>query len=108
MPSHETSDYRTLAPIEITPTIQVRDDQDPDPKVDLVSITSNEGDNVRGDGNTSQDIYVDGDGRIFLRAERAGTGSARIYTLTWLARDASGNTSTASATVTVPHDRRKL
>lgn len=94
--------------IEITPTIQVRDDQDPDPKVDLVSITSNEGDNVRGDGNTSQDIYVDGDGRIFLRAERAGTGSARIYTLTWLARDASGNTSTASATVTVPHDRRKL
>lgn len=92
--------------VEITPTISVSDDRDPDPRVDLVSITSNEGDDVRGDGNTSQDISIDSDGRIFLRAERSGLAEGRIYTITWRARDDSGNESLASATVTVPHDRR--
>ncbi|HET8798584.1 MAG TPA: choice-of-anchor X domain-containing protein [Thermoanaerobaculia bacterium] len=93
--------------VEITPTISVSDDRDPDPRVDLVSITSNEGDDVRGDGNTSPDITIDPTGRIFLRAERSGLAEGRIYTITWRARDDSGNTSTASATVTVPHDQRK-
>ncbi len=91
--------------VEITPTITVSDDRDPDPRVDLVSITSNEGDDVRGDGNTSQDISIDTNGRIFLRAERSGLEEGRIYTITWRARDDSGNESLASATVTVPHDR---
>lgn len=92
--------------VEITPTITVSDDRDPDPRVDLVSITSNEGDDVRGDGNTSQDILIDGT-RIFLRAERSGLEEGRIYTITWQARDDSGNVSTATATVTVPHDKSK-
>jgi hypothetical protein len=93
--------------VEITPTITVSDDRDPDPRVDLVSITSNEGDDVRGDGNTSQDISIDPTGRIFLRAERSGLEAGRIYTITWIARDDVGNTATATATVTVPHDRKK-
>jgi hypothetical protein len=92
--------------VEITPTITVSDDRDPDPSVDLVSITSNEGDDVRGDGNTSQDISIDAGGRIFLRAERSGLEEGRIYTITWRARDDSGNESLASATVTVPHDQK--
>lgn len=92
--------------IEITPTINVSDDIDPSPVVGLVSITSNEGDDVHGDGHTSNDIQID-NGRIFLRAERSGLGEGRIYTLTWSARDAAGNTSTATATVTVPHDKKK-
>lgn len=92
--------------VEITPTINVTDDKDPDPVVDLVSITSNEGDNVQGDGNTSKDISIE-NGRIFLRAERSGLAEGRIYTITWRARDDNGNTSLASATVTVPHDRSK-
>jgi hypothetical protein len=93
--------------VEITPTITVSDDRDPDPRVDLVSITSNEGDDVRGDGNTSPDISIESDGRIFLRAERSGLEEGRIYTITWRARDDSGNESLASATVTVPHDKGK-
>lgn len=91
--------------VEITPTIQVSDNRDPDPKVDLISITSNEGDDVRGDGRTSPDVYIDDNGRIFLRAERSGLAEGRIYTLTWRARDDSGNTSTTTATVTAPHNR---
>lgn len=92
--------------VEITPTIVVSDDRDPDPRVDLISVTSNEGDDVRGDGHTSADVSIEG-GRIFLRAERSGLEEGRIYTITWRARDDSGNTSLATATVTVPHDKRK-
>lgn len=92
--------------VEIVPTISVSDDKDPHPTVSLVSITSNEGENMRGDGNTSPDIEVT-NGRIFLRAERSALDTDRVYTITWSARDASGNSATASATVTVPHDQGK-
>ena len=37
-----------------------------------------------------------------LRAERAGTGDGRTYTVTLTATDASGNEATASFTVLVP------
>ena len=37
------------------------------------------------------------------RAERSGNGSGRIYTLTTECRDATGNTSQGTTTVTVPH-----
>ena len=44
-------------------------------------------------------------GRIFLRAERAGNSSgARIYTVTYRAVDDSGNATLASATVRVEHN----
>jgi hypothetical protein len=92
--------------VEIVPTISVSDDFDPSPMVDLVSITSNEGDDVHGDGNTSNDILID-NRRILLRAERSGLSNDRIYTLTWRAQDQTGNSSFASATVTVPHDQKK-
>ena len=92
--------------IEIVPTISVTDDFDPSPSVSLVAITSNEGDDVRGDGNTSNDIVIDGSS-VFLRAERSGLGEGRIYTLTWRAMDQAGNSSLASATVTVPHDKKQ-
>jgi hypothetical protein len=37
----------------------------------------------------------------------AGSGDGRIYTITYRATNACGNTATKTATVTVPHDRRK-
>lgn len=91
--------------VEITPTIVVTDNRDPNPEVTFGGVTSNEGENAIGDGNTSPDILVDANGRIFLRAERAGVGTGRVYTLTWSARDAAGNMTTRSVEVTVPHDR---
>jgi hypothetical protein len=45
---------------------------------------------------------------VKLRAERSGNGSGRIYTMTYIATDACGNSSeTASTTVTVPHSTGK-
>jgi hypothetical protein len=95
--------------IPIAATIAVSDDRDPNPQVELVSITSNEPVNGAGDGNTDADIQgaeVGSDDRKFaLRAERSGNGPGRIYTVTYRARDAVGNQTTATATVTVPHDQ---
>jgi len=63
-------------------------------------------DSTLHDGNTDNDIQVDDNGNIFLRAERSGKSSGRTYTLLYELRDSSGNVSTANATVTVPHDMR--
>jgi hypothetical protein len=70
--------------------------------IELVSATSNEPDNGLGDGDTPNDIVVVDDLTVKLRAERSGTGTGRVYTLTWEATNACGATTTASATVTVP------
>ncbi len=96
--------------VQITANIQVSDTCDPNPTVELVSITSNEPDNGLGDGDTPNDIQnasVGTDDRAFsLRAERAGSGSGRIYTVTYRAKDHSGNASLTTAQVKVPHSRR--
>jgi len=72
----------------------------------LTSITSNENDNELGDGNTTGDIqeaeFGTSDTSFLLRAERSGTGTGRIYTITYTITDFAGNTNSASATVTVP------
>jgi hypothetical protein len=94
----------------ITPSWEVSDNCDEWPEVTLVSITSSEEDNAKGDGDgdTTGDILVDpNDGSIYLRAERTGSGSGRIYTITYEAVDDSGNVTVGSATVTVPHDQRR-
>jgi hypothetical protein len=88
--------------IPIVPTLKVSDVCDPSPRVALSSITSSESSNGTGDGDTASDIVVDAQGRIFLRAERSGNGSDRIYTLTYEATDASGNVRSVAGTVTVP------
>jgi len=90
----------------IIPTWTVSDDCVPSPEVSLVGIVMNEGDDIIGDGHTSDDIQVDSDGSIYLRAERSGTGNDRIYTITYQAVDDCGNATVRSATVTVPHDQR--
>jgi hypothetical protein len=101
--------------VAINPTVMASDNCDPSLNIELISITSNEGDRVNtyesdydlnlGDGNTSNDILVDATGKIYLRAERSGTGSGRIYTITYKATDTAGNYDSVSATVTVPHNQ---
>ena len=93
--------------VEIKATVTTHDICDPSPTITLVSITSNEPDNANGmgDGNTVNDIVIIDDFTFKLRAERAGTGSGRIYTITYQATDNSGNTVTVSVTVIVPHEK---
>jgi uncharacterized protein len=93
--------------VDVEATVAADDDFDPAPEVSLVSARSNEPDNGSGDGNTTGDIAIVDDDTVRLRAERAGNGSGRVYTLTYEATDACGNSSTASATVTVPLNRSR-
>jgi hypothetical protein len=91
--------------ITITPTIIVADNCDSDPSVILESITSNEGDDIIGDGHTTGDIHLNNDGSFSLRAERSGKNTGRIYTIVYSASDSCGNSSTDSAIVLVPHNK---
>lgn len=73
----------------------------------IVSLASNEPINGPGDGNTEPDYEITGDLTLNLRAERSGKGDGRIYTVTVACTDASGNSSSNTVAVTVPHDQSK-
>ena len=90
--------------VKVTATVVVSDNFDPNPTVTLVSVTSNEPDDGLGDGDTPDDIVIVDDFTFKLRAERAGGGEDRIYTITYQVTDACGNSTVAIAYVTVPHD----
>lgn len=99
--------------ITIAATIVASDSCDANPAVSLASITSNEPDDGLGDGDKPHDIQAVGGGPItlgadvrwfLLRAERSGTGNGRVYTVTYSAKDAAGNSVSASAQVIVPEN----
>lgn len=96
--------------VEVSAAIQVSDAGDARPRVELLSITSNEPDNGLGDGDTGRDVQqasVGTDDRAFaLRAERSGRSTGRVYTVTYRAADASGNSTTGTATVTIPKSQK--
>ncbi|HXV76937.1 MAG TPA: penicillin acylase family protein [Candidatus Polarisedimenticolaceae bacterium] len=79
--------------------------------VSLASVGSSELDDAdgNGDGSTINDIQGADlgmtDTALSLRAERAGHGDGRVYTVSYSATDAAGNTTTASSAVMVPHDQ---
>jgi len=69
-------------------------------------VTSDEPDDALGEGNTSDDIAIGADCRsVQLRAERAGTGDGRVYTVTLLLRDSGGAVTRAYFEVSVPHSQ---
>ena len=80
-----------------------------DVTVELLSVTSSEPPNDTGDGNTEPDIMGveigTEDYGFRLRAERAGGGVGRVYTVTYRVTDAGGLSTEASAEVRVPHDQ---
>lgn len=93
----------SMAPI--TATITVKDDYDPQPEINLVSITANEPlekDDIQG-AEPNTDVR-----QFKLKAKRAGNNlTGRIYTVTYIAIDGSGNQTMTTATVTVQHDQGK-
>ncbi|QNA43133.1 CHRD domain-containing protein [Lacibacter sediminis] len=79
-------------------------DNCPGPINCVLSVISNEPVNGVGDGNTSPDWEIINNHIVKLRAERSGTGTGRVYTITMRCTDLAGNTSEETTTVTVPHD----
>ena len=77
------------------------------PVCKITAVSSNEPINGTGDGDTALDWQITGNLTANLRAERSGSGSGRVYTITVACTDASGNSSAKTTTVTVPHDQGK-
>jgi uncharacterized repeat protein (TIGR01451 family) len=72
----------------------------------ISKVTSDETENGNGDGNTLNDIVIAANCKsVQLRSERDGGGNGRVYTITFLVRDAAGNTTTKTAKVTVPENQ---
>jgi hypothetical protein len=79
------------------------------PSVVLTSITSNEPDDGKGDGHTTNDIQAANfgfnDNQFRLRSERSGLGDGRVYTIVYTATDCAGNEASDTAYVRVPHSQ---
>ncbi|MFH0344929.1 MAG: HYR domain-containing protein [Chromatiales bacterium] len=105
-----TADPNTLWPPNhklrpVTVSVDVSDICDAAPGCKIISVSSNEPINGLGDGNTASDWVITGDFTVKLRAERSGTGNGRVYTITVQCADNSGNSSTRTVEVRVPHDQ---
>ena len=93
--------------VPVTVSVSATDNCDPAPVCRIATVTSNEPVNGLGDGDTAPDWVITGDLTLDLRAERAGNGVGRIYTITISCADASGNASEAAALVTVPLSQQR-
>jgi len=97
-----------LVPVQVTPLVSDLCDEAPTAR--LTSVASSEPVDAPGDadGATTGDVGSAEigtlDTQVLLRAERSSDGPGRTYEITYTARDAAGNESSALALVTVPHD----
>ena len=72
----------------------------------IAKVTSDEPENTAADGNTTNDIVIAPDCKsVQLRSERMGNSDGRVYTITFKVTDSSGNSTTVTAKVTVPHSQ---
>lgn len=76
--------------------------------ITVTGVTQDEPVNGLGDGDTSPDASIPGDGTVDLRAERAGTkkvpGDGRVYHVSFTADDGNGGSCEGTVSVCVPHD----
>lgn len=73
--------------------------------VEVVSVSSDEPEDHKGDGKTMDDIMIDCSGSIMLRAERMGGGQGRVYTIHYRVTGENDTATDAEFKVIVPHDQ---
>jgi photosystem II stability/assembly factor-like uncharacterized protein len=73
----------------------------------ITSVSSDEEENGKGDGNTVDDVVLVDCQEVELRKERSGNGNGRVYSINVAVTDNSGNTARATCYVTVPHSKKK-
>nr|WP_311528201.1 hypothetical protein [uncultured Ralstonia sp.] len=90
--------------VKITAMISVKDDYDQNPLITLVSVVSNP---PGASGDISADVGTAATAFNVMSARKGNDKAGRIYTATYSAKNYCGSTSTATATVAVPHDQGK-
>lgn len=93
--------------VPVTIAVSVADACDTEARCRITGVTSNEPENGLGDGDTSPDWNITGDLTLSLRAERAGNGTGRTYTVVLDCRDSAGQATTRTAIVTVPSSQSR-
>jgi len=96
------------AMVPVTIAVRASDNAGATPRISAV-VASNEPVDGLGDGDTAPDwtvpeIDAQGNVGLQLRAERAGDGEGRTYTVSITATDTAGNSTTVPVTVSVPHN----
>lgn len=99
--------------VDVTLNVVATDDCDKNLTLRLVSITSNDAADGKGDGNTLDDIaganFGTDDRTFSLRAERSGGNKGgRIYTVVYEAVDDANNVTRVETQIFVRHDQRKM
>jgi hypothetical protein len=102
-PSTLWSPNHRMVPVTITNSAS--DDCNAATACVVIKVVSNEPVNGLGDGDTAPDWKITDNLAVNLRAERAGNGTGRVYTLTIVCMDAAGDSATKELTVTVPHNQ---
>ena len=92
-----------MVPVTITAT--ATDNCDADPTCEVASVTSREPVTGPGYGKFAPDWILTGGQTVSLRAERAGFGPGRIYSVTDSCSDGSGNQTSDVVEVRVPHNQ---
>ena len=93
-----------LLPVKI---LGVTDPDNLSTTIAVTTVTQDEPVNGLGDGDTSPDAMIQGQG-VLLRAERAGSGSGRVYQITFAATDSKGGICTGTVKVSVPHNKQSM
>jgi Tol biopolymer transport system component len=86
-----------MAPVSLT--VDVTDNSDPAPVCQITEVTSNE-------AAAETAWQINGPLTLDLPAQRFGMGTGRIYTITVSCTNSSQLSSSATVTVSVPHDQR--
>ncbi len=81
-------------------------DNCPGPITCAITVTSDEPQSGTGNGDQSPDWDILNDHHLKLRAERAGDGDGRVYTVKITCTDQYANSTSGTKTVLVPHDMR--
>jgi photosystem II stability/assembly factor-like uncharacterized protein len=91
--------------VPVTVTVAVTDNCDVSvaQSCRIDSVVSNEPVSGTGEGDTEPDWEITGSLSVNLRAERAGSGTGRIYTVFVRCTDNAGNSSGTATQVMVPH-----
>ena len=75
------------------------------PTIVVTGIYQDEPVDALGSGNTAPDGYGVTTPTAYVRAERSGLGTGRIYFISYTASDPAGYTCSGSVPVYVPHDQ---